>query len=99
MNSTKSKISSRLIYSIGAHTVMLIVAFFSLLPLYIMIMGSFKDTPELLLNSIGLPKSFNLDNYYQLWNYNSGTIIKSYVNAIFIAVVWNNYRIYRRISK
>lgn len=85
---SRKHLPARIAYAIGAHAVMIIVAFFSLLPIYIMVMGSFKDTPELLQNSVGLPKDFKFDNYVQLLSYNSGTILRCYGNAIFISVVY-----------
>lgn len=75
-------------YHIFCHGIMLLMAFISLFPVYIMIMGSFKSTSELLLNSVGLPESFSLFNYEQLWGYNSGTIFRTYLNALFVGGVY-----------
>ncbi len=87
MNS-KKKIPMRRVYAFLSHAVMLVVAFGALFPLWIMVMGSFKNTPELLLNSVGLPKSFLPTNYISLLEYNSGTIVRTYFNAIMIAVCY-----------
>lgn len=84
----KKTIPMRVVYSILAHGAMVVVSFFAIFPLYIMVMGSFKNTPELLLNSIGLPKSFAPTNYALLLNYNSGTILRTYFNAFFIASIY-----------
>lgn len=87
MNS-KKKIPMHTVYSFFSHAIMVVVAFFALFPLWIMVMGSFKTTPELLLNSVGLPKSFFPTNYISLLEYNSGTILRTYINAVMIAVCY-----------
>lgn len=82
------KNKSRLFYGIFSHGVMLLMSFICLFPIYIMIMGSFKTSSELLLNSVGLPESFSFFNYSRLWGYNSGTILRTYFNSLFIGGVY-----------
>ena len=84
----KNSIPMHRVYAILCHLVVIIACFFALVPIYIMVMGSFKNTPELLLNSVGLPKSFAPTNYIGLWNYNSGTILRTYLNSLFIGIVY-----------
>lgn len=69
---------------IAIHSVMIIVAFLALYPLFVMIAGSFKTIHELFLNSSGWPQNPTLDNYTRMLTYNSGAITRSYFNAIFI---------------
>lgn len=82
------KNKTRLFYNIFCHGIMLLMAFISLFPIYIMVMGSFKSSSELLLNSVGLPRSFDPVNYVKLWNYNSGTILRTYLNSLFVGGVY-----------
>lgn len=71
-----------------SHLLLLAYSFVCLFPVYIMVMGSFKSSSELLHNSVGLPESFNLTNYASLWNYNSGTILRTYLNSLFISTTY-----------
>ena len=82
------KLKTKSLYSIFCHSIMILVSFFCLFPIYIMIMGSFKTSSELLLNSIGLPSSFSLFNYSRLWAYNSGTILRTYMNSVFVGGIY-----------
>ncbi len=55
-----------------------------LFPLYLMVSGSFKSAIELAENPIGLPGTVKLTNYMRLLSYNSGVIVRTYCNSIFI---------------
>ena len=70
------------------HGILLIWAFICLFPVYIMVMGSFKSSTELLHNSVGLPQTWSLANYISLWSYNSGTIMRTYLNSLFVSTVY-----------
>ncbi|MDY3920120.1 MAG: carbohydrate ABC transporter permease [Candidatus Limivivens sp.] len=72
----------------ATHAVLLLWGFISLFPVYIMVMGSFKSSSELLHNSVGLPEAWSLENYISLWNYNSGTIMRTYLNSLFVSTVY-----------
>ena len=50
-----------------------------------MLLDSFKLGSELAANSWGLPVRPTMDNYVRLLNYNAGTMIKSYMNGVFIS--------------
>ena len=71
----------------GMHLFVLICCCFSIYPVFVMISGSFKTITELFTNSAGLPIEPTLDNYDRLLNYNSGLIIRSFLNSLFIASV------------
>lgn len=65
-----------------------ILIFFSLIvlyPVFIMLIDSCKTGSELAKNSWGWPANFTLKNYVDLIKYNSGTLMRSYFNSIFIA--------------
>lgn len=82
------KLKAKSLYAIFSHSIMILVSFFCLFPIYIMIMGSFKTSSELLLNSVGFPSSFSLFNYSRLWGYNSGTILRTYMNSVFVGGIY-----------
>ncbi len=82
------KANHKVFYNVFCHGIIIIAGLICLFPVYIMVMGSFKSSSELLLNSVGLPQSFAFTNYIRLWNYNSGTILRTYLNAIFVGGVY-----------
>lgn len=59
-----------------------------LFPLYIMLTGSFKSAAEIATNPIGLPQKAMPSNYTRLLDYNSGVIVRTYMNSIFITVTY-----------
>ena len=59
-----------------------------LFPLYIMFSGSFKSAVEIAENPAGLPHAFKTTNYSRLLSYNSGVILRTYFNSIFITLVY-----------
>jgi ABC-type glycerol-3-phosphate transport system permease component len=63
-----------------------VCCFFSVYPLFLMLINSFKTGSELAANSYGLPKNFISANYIRLVSYNSGVIVRSYFNGLFVAV-------------
>lgn len=67
---------------------LLVCTFFSLIPLFLMFLNSFKTGSELASNSWGWPRNFVADNYLRLLSYNGGIIIRSYFNGIFVAVTY-----------
>ena len=66
-------------------TFLILYSLIILYPVFIMLIDSCKTGTELAKNSWGLPKDFTLENYADLIIYNSGTLIRSYFNSIFIA--------------
>ena len=61
--------------------------FFAIYPVYIMLSGMFKTASEIALNPGGLPSQLSLVNFERLWSYNSGLILTSYMNSIFVTIV------------
>lgn len=70
------------------HLVLLCLVLLILFPVYIMLMGAFKSAPELANNAIGLPESFGLVNFQRLLKYNSGIMVRTYLNSIFVTVIY-----------
>ncbi len=74
------------IKAVPVYLFLLVMCVFSLFPVYIMLVGSFKFAPDLAMNSYGLPAEWTLDNYRRLLAFNSGIIVRTYFNSIFITV-------------
>lgn len=60
----------------------------SIIPIYMMLIDSFKTGTELARNSWGFPVNFVTENYQRLMSYSGGVIIRTYLNGLFIAVVY-----------
>ena len=71
--------------TVAMHLCLIIASLVAVFPVFIMISGSFKPITELFVNSWGLPREFTLDNYVRLLNYNSGMIVRSFMNSVFIS--------------
>ncbi len=70
---------------IALHAILIFFSFFAAYPVFIMISGSFKTLQELFRNSLGFPQSPTLANYTRLLTMNSGIIVRTYLNSLFIA--------------
>ncbi|MEG2703144.1 MAG: carbohydrate ABC transporter permease, partial [Clostridia bacterium] len=64
------------------HVFLIVMCFLALYPMYVMLSGVFKTASEIALNPAGLPSSLTLRNFDRLWSYNSGSILRSYANAL-----------------
>ena len=71
--------------SVALHLLIILEVFLAMYPIFVMIAGSFKSASELNFNVAGFPKIFTLNNYTRLLNYNSGIILRTYINSIIIA--------------
>ena len=79
----KTKLGTKIII----HAFLIIMCVISLFPLYIMLSGVFKTASEIALNPAGLPSSLSLRNFDRLWSYNSGSILRTYGNALFVTIL------------
>lgn len=70
------------------HIVLLALSFLSIYPVLVMVFGSFKTASEFVFNPAGLPQAFTLENYQRLIDYNSGLIIRSFCNSLFVSTVY-----------
>jgi hypothetical protein len=66
---------------------LILASLVAIAPVFIMVSGSLKPITELFVNSWGLPKELTLNNYERLLNYNSGMILHSFLNSVFISSV------------
>lgn len=72
--------------SAGMTIFLAICCVIALLPVFLMLIDSFKTGTELAQNSWGLPKSPTLSNYVDLITYNSGVVIRTFFNSLFVSV-------------
>lgn len=70
---------------IAMHVILVLVCLVLLYPVFVMVAGSLKSAEELALNASGFPKVPVLDNFRRLFNFNSGLIVRTYGNSIFVA--------------
>lgn len=68
--------------------VLTVASVIALLPLWIMLCDSLKTGTELATNSWGLPQSLTLQNYVDLVSYNSGIMVRTFMNSLFVSVVY-----------
>jgi ABC-type glycerol-3-phosphate transport system permease component len=50
-----------------------------------MVSGSFKSAEELALNASGFPTLPTLNNFHRLFSFNSGIIVRTFLNSVFVA--------------
>lgn len=60
----------------------------TLIPLWIMLCDSLKLGSELAMNSWGLPKAPTLRNYVDLVSYNSGIMVRTFMNSLIVSVIY-----------
>lgn len=60
----------------------------TLIPLWIMLCDSLKLGSELAMNSWGLPKAPTLRNNVDLVSYNSGIMVRTFANSLFVSVIY-----------
>ena len=70
------------------HLLLIAVCLILLFPVYIMVSGSVKSAEELALNVIGIPKHPTLDNFKRLFALNSGLILRTYGNSLFVSTCY-----------
>jgi len=71
--------------AILTHIVLLIVLIFSLYPFILMVMNSFKSSQEINLNPLGVPREWNFDNYFTVWQ--EGGYARAFFNTLGIMVI------------
>ena len=88
-------ILKRRFFSAGLmHIILIVVSAFAIYPVFMMVAGSFKSPSELLTNVAGLPAAPTWTNYMRLLNYNSGLIVRTYLNSIFISSAYTMLAIF-----
>lgn len=74
--------------SILIHLILILFSFLAVYPIFVMVAGAFKFPAELTSNASGFPKTWTLSNFQRLLNYNSGIIVRTFMNSIFIGVTY-----------
>ena len=69
------------------HGFVIIMIALSVYPIFIMFFGSFKTAAELASNPGGIPQSPTFDNYVRLYTFQACIMLRTFFNAIFIAVL------------
>lgn len=67
------------------YLILLLFVLVALYPIALMIMDSFKTTQELSSNPAWLPKLPTLNNYRDLFHYNGGQILRTFLNSVFVS--------------
>lgn len=65
-----------------------VVSVLAILPVALMVFNSFKTGAEIARNSWGLPHKWTLENYQSLVNYNSGIMVRTFLNSIGISTAY-----------
>jgi ABC-type glycerol-3-phosphate transport system permease component len=65
-----------------------IASLIALLPIWVMLCDSLKTGTELAVNSWGLPQNPTLANYVDLVTYNSGIMVRTFLNSLGISIVY-----------
>lgn len=66
----------------------LMACFLAVFPVFIMMAGSLKTSQELYTNAAGLPINATLENFKRLLSFNSGLIVRTFGNSIFVAACY-----------
>jgi raffinose/stachyose/melibiose transport system permease protein len=79
-----------LLGAIGWHAIMMLVSAFVLIPIVMVLLGSFKTVPEFFTSPYGLPEQFDFFNYRKAWDEaNLQTATKNTVIATVFGVVFS----------
>jgi len=65
-----------------------IISVLALYPIVIMLFDSFKTGAEIAKNSWGMPYNWTIENYESLVSYNSGIMVRTFLNSLGISVVY-----------
>lgn len=72
----------------GSILILSVSSIIALIPLWIMLCDSLKTGTELATNSWGLPQEPTLANYVDLVSYNSGIMVRTFLNSLFVSIVY-----------
>ena len=62
-----------------------LICFIAIAPLLLMVLDSLKSSDEIARNAWGLPEGWTLSNYRQLTEYNSGIMVRTFGNSVFVS--------------
>lgn len=68
--------------------ILTIACVLALLPLWVMLCDSLKTGSEIAVNSWGPPQNPTMNNYTDLISYNSGVMVRTFCNSLFVSTVY-----------
>ena len=78
-------IGKKKIEGIVLNGIMIFACLIATFPVFIMVSGAFKSAQELSVNVAGFPIAPTLKNFSRLLNYNSGLIVRTFLNSVFVS--------------
>ena len=72
-------------------TLSILLTFFAVaavVPILLMLVNSFKTGSELARNAWGIPSFWTFSNYSSLVSFNSGILVRTFFNSVFVSVVY-----------
>lgn len=72
-------------------TLSILLTFFAVaavVPILLMLVNSFKTGSELAKNAWGIPSFWTFSNYSSLVSFNSGILVRTFLNSVFVSVVY-----------
>ncbi len=72
-------------------TLSVLLTFFAaaaVVPILLMLVNSFKTGSELAKNAWGIPSFWTFSNYSSLVSFNSGILVRTFLNSVFVSVVY-----------
>lgn len=79
---------SRDIKKVTLHILLLLFAAAAVVPIPLMFVNSFKTGSELAKNAWGIPSFWTFSNYTSLVSFNSGILVRTFFNSVFVSVVY-----------
>lgn len=79
---------SRAIKKVTLSVLLTFFAAAAVVPILLMLVNSFKTGSELAKNAWGIPSFWTFSNYSSLVSFNSGILVRTFLNSVFVSVVY-----------
>ena len=79
---------SRAIKKVTLSVLLTFFAAAAVAPILLMLVNSFKTGSELAKNAWGIPSFWTFSNYSSLVSFNSGILVRTFLNSVFVSVVY-----------
>ena len=79
---------SRAIKKVTLSVLLTFFAAAAVVPILLMLVNSFKTGSELAKNACGIPSFWTISNYSSLVSFNSGILVRTFLNSVFVSVVY-----------
>lgn len=79
---------NRILNQVFMHALLILVCLVLIYPVFIMVSGSLKSAEELALHVTGIPINPTLENFSRLFAFNSGLIVRTYGNSLYVAILY-----------